>query len=123
MQNGGVFRVNCFLAKLMSLCVPHHSLTGEMNGGIFEVNPGLSSTRVISTGARVPLLLNEMPVALLPVLPTTQHILKFWVSYAGKKTSTSKGSSEDLPNWHRGCMGATLSTQIFFKSVTLTLFA
>lgn len=112
-QNGGVFQVNCFLAKLMSLCVLHRSLTGEMNGGIFEVNPGLSYTRVISTGAIVPLLLNEMPVALLPVLPTMQHILKFWVSYAGKKASTSKGSSADLPNWHRSCMGATLSTQIF----------
>lgn len=97
----------------MSLCVPHRSLTGEMNGGIFEVNPGLSYTHVISTGAIVPLLLNEMLEALLPVLPTTQHILKFWVSYAGKKASTSKGSSVDLPNWHHGCMRATLSTQIF----------
>lgn len=119
-QNGGVFRVNCFLAKLVSLCVLHHSLVGEMNGGIFEVNPGLSYTRVTATSAIVPLLLSEMLVALLPVLPTTQHILKFRVSYAGNKDSTSKCSAVDLPNWHRGCMVA-LYLPRFFKSATLTL--
>lgn len=97
----------------MSLCVLHRSLVGEMNGGIFEVNPGLSYTRVISTRAVVPLFLSEMLVALLPVLPAAQHILKFRVSYAGKNASTSKCSAVDLPNWHRGCMVATLSTQIF----------
>lgn len=49
-----------------------------MNDGIFEVNMGLSYTRVISTGVTVLLLPSEMFMSLLPVLSTSQHTLKFW---------------------------------------------